>query len=141
VRATERSCPFCGVALALVEPIEEFRLLTRLDRDRMVAVGAVLAAAGIALGCREQVVAVYGAPPNPIEVRSAAPSAQPVPPEAPPVAPEATPPPSASAASSPPPTAKPSATARAPVSPTGAPVAAYGAPPRMSGPELEPKKP
>lgn len=39
--------------------------------------GAVLSAAGIALGCREPVVAVYGAPPAPQESASAVPSGPP----------------------------------------------------------------
>ena len=142
VRITERSCPFCGVALALIEPVQELRLLTRLDRSRMVALGALLSAAGIALGCREQVVAVYGAPPTPVLAPSAAPSAAPPALEVPPApsasaaAPAAPPPSQSSAVLVPVP--KQSAAPKATSAPTGAPAAAYGAPPRMPGPGSDP---
>ena len=51
VRSHERACPFCESALSLSEPIAELRLLSRLDRGRLVTIGAALSAAGIALGC------------------------------------------------------------------------------------------
>jgi hypothetical protein len=101
VRTSERSCPFCRTPLSLREPIEELRLLTRLDRSRLASLGAVLSAAGIALGCREPPVAIYGAPAAPVA-------------------------PSASGAAPPPPSA-PTATPSSAL--TGAPVAVYGAPP------------
>lgn len=84
VRTHERACPFCGGQLAFSEPVEELRLLSRLDRNTMVALGAVLSAAGIALGCREAApIAIYGAPAPPEQMQPA-PSAAP-----PPVAPAA----------------------------------------------------
>lgn len=118
VRVGERGCPFCGAMLALSEPVAELRLLTRLDRSRLVALGALLSAAGIALGCREQkVVAVYGAPPSQVGTSSTAPP---------------TVPPPASTGSALVPKPDP-----APARP-GAPVAVYGAPPRMPEPGSRP---
>jgi len=62
----------------VTEPIEELRLLTRLDRSRLAALGAVLSAAGIVIGCREAPpVAVYGAPASPADAPSAAPAEAP----------------------------------------------------------------
>jgi len=158
VRTHERACPFCGEQLALSEPVEELRLLSRLDRNTMVALGAVLSAAGIALGCREAApVAIYGAPATPEQVQPA-PSAVPPTPSpadsdstalapaastAPPAA--STAPPAASTAPPPPPPAPTHATKpakpRASAQPL-APAAAYGAPPSM-GPRdgLMPMKP
>jgi hypothetical protein len=116
VRIRERSCPFCGATLALSEPLTELRLLTRLDRSRLVALGALLSAAGIALGCREQkVVMVHGAP-----ARSVGSSAS---------SPPSVPPPADTGS------AAPTGTS----GPTGAPVAVYGAPPRMPEPTSGPR--
>lgn len=145
VRRAERHCPFCGVALASGEPrLAELRLLTPLDRSRWVALGAVLSAAGIALGCREPAVAVYGAPPpSPPEAVSASPSVEPpatqpsavgtpsavVEPPAP--SPSVGPAPTANPA----PTAKPAPTQDRRPDPRLAP--AYGAPPRQVLPELD----
>jgi hypothetical protein len=146
VRTHERACPFCGEQLALSEAVEELRLLSRLDRSTMVALGAVLSAAGIALGCREAApVAIYGAPAPPEQVQPV-PSA--APPPAAPTSTDATvlaPAPSTSTSASPAPVttapaptpaptlavkpAKPPASAR-PL----APAAAYGAPPSMGPP-------
>lgn len=118
VRATESRCPFCEAPLALSEPLEEWRLLTRLDRGRMVAFGAMLSAAGIALGCRQEVGPTHGAPP----------------PSPPVVAP--------TSAEPPPPAPTPKQTATPPTeNPPGAPAAAYGAPPAMPGPGSEPSRP
>jgi hypothetical protein len=122
-------------------------LLTRLDRSRMVALGAVLTAAGIIIGCREPTPApVYGGPPpqapEPAAPTTPSPSASTS--LATPAASEAAPPTSASAVPSSPPAPKPQPTAKAkPVNPNpGAPVAAYGAPPKMPGPDgFGPKKP
>ncbi len=137
VRSRERSCPFCGVALALQEVIPELRLLTPLDRGRMAALGAVLSAAGIVLGCREPAVAIYGGPPPPHEA-PAAPSGAPStnePAPMPSAEGEAVPLPSAPASAS----ASPVAPAPTPTQtvkpkpepgPTGAPAPAYGGPPR-----------
>ncbi len=123
VRSSERSCPFCGATLALSEPIKELRLLTRLDRSRMVALGAMLSAAGIALGCHEQqVVAVYGAPPSPVHSSSAAP-------------PTAPPPAGSGSVLAPNPEPVPAPTSSGPI---GAPAAVYGAPPRMPEPGSAP---
>ena len=97
----------------MFEPVEELRLLSRLDRNTMVALGAVLSAAGIALGCREAApVAIYGAPAPPEQVQPA-PSA------------------------APPPEARPAPSAVKPLSPSApplAPAAAYGAPPPLRPP-------
>jgi hypothetical protein len=138
VRANERVCPFCGERVELFESVAELRLLSRLDRNTMVALGAVLSAAGIVLGCREAAapVAIYGAPATPNEVNSvqepaAPPSSasplEPLPPDQPP-------------AEKPP---APPAPSPAPVAPTASaapgfpPAAAYGAPPSM-GPGIAP---
>jgi hypothetical protein len=51
VRCNERSCPFCGVALALFTRAPEYRLKTRLDRNATFSLGAAFAAVGILLGC------------------------------------------------------------------------------------------
>ena len=131
VRSGERSCPFCGVTLALSEPIAELRLLTRLDRSRLVALGALLSGAGMALGCHEQkVVAVYGAPPSPVGTSSSAPPT--------------VPPPAGSgsalvpnAQSAPAPTSQPTAAPTTPRAPIGAPVAVYGAAPPLPEPGSE----
>lgn len=138
VRTTERACPFCGEALTPMVAIEELRLLSRLDRHRMVALGAVLSAAGIALGCREAPVAIYGAPAAaPHEVTSGAPPAPPVL-EPAPSASEPAPPVSASAAphASTAPAPVPAPTHASKPQPTASsrpfpPAAAYGAPPSM----------
>lgn len=148
VRATERSCPFCGVGLEARETIAELRLLTPLDRSRLVALGAVLSAAGIAFGCREPAVAVYGAPPSD-GIVSPAPSTEP--PAALP-APSAAAAPSASVVVEPPPAASSSVLVPAPKpTPTAKPAPtqkrgpdqmlapAYGGPPRDLPPELDPK--
>jgi preprotein translocase subunit SecD len=122
-------------------PIEELRLLSRLDRNTMVALGAVLSAAGIAFGCREAApVAIYGAPAPPEQVQPA-PSAAP-PPAAP--APSDTtvmvPAPSASASVMvPAPSASASVAPSKPPKPRAssqpfAPATAYGVPPRMGPP-------
>lgn len=143
VRTTEQSCPFCGAALTSIggrEPVAELRLLTRLDRGRMVALGAALSAAGIVLGCQQPAVAIYGGPPvpAPTPTPSATPTAPPPqmqPSEPAPATSVAEPAPSASA----PPTPvvvkpKPAPTSK-PTNPIpGAPAAAYGAPPKMPGP-------
>lgn len=135
VRTSERSCPFCGEALALAEPVQELRLLTRLDRSAMVKLGAVLSAAGIVLGCHEPPVAIYGGPPVP---PAPAPSGEPpaVLEPAPPASVAApTPAPSSAASSAPAPSpAKPKSTATAKPAnpPPGAPAAAYGAPPMIN---------
>ncbi|HEX2872194.1 MAG TPA: hypothetical protein VHP33_13075 [Polyangiaceae bacterium] len=132
VRANERVCPFCGERVELFESVAELRLLSRLDRNTMVALGAVLSAAGIVLGCREAVapVAVYGAPatPNQVQEPTAPPGSasplEPLPPDQPPGD-------------------QPPAPSPAPVAPTASaapgfpPAAAYGAPPSM-GPGIAP---
>lgn len=143
VRTTEQMCPFCGVTLMVTfraEPVAELRLLTRLDRGRMVALGAALSAAGIVLGCQQPAVAIYGGPPVPVPTPSVAPSAPPpTQPEAQPTSSVAAPAPSASTAPKSAPTPvvvkpTPAPTAK-PTNPTpGAPAAAYGAPPKMPGP-------
>jgi hypothetical protein len=142
VRTTERACPFCGSvsSLALFEPITELRLVSRLDRSRMVALGALLSAAGIALGCREAPVA--DAPPlPPAETQHEAPAVTAPPPASSVSQPAASP--SASVA----PHAPPAPTHVAPPKPTAsarpfAPAAAYGAPPSMNPlPNIEPRKP
>ena len=119
--------------------------MSRLDRNTMVALGAVLSAAGIALGCREAApVAIYGAPAPPEQVQPA-PSAAP-PHEAPTSTSTTAMAPAPSAATAPAPSAVPSArvplpapTALKPAKPAAsaqpfAPAAAYGAPPRMGPP-------
>jgi len=128
VRASESACPFCGQRLQLSESVAEFRLLSRLDRNTMVALGAVLSAAGIVLGCRETAMAIYGAPPaTPDQVQEpTAPPGSATPGElAPPEEPK--------------PPAAPTASAT-PGVPPGAPAAAYGAPPSM-GPAVAPMPP
>ena len=132
VRTSERACPFCGERLELFEGLSELRLLSRLDRNTMVRLGAVLSAAGIVLGCRETPtpIAIYGAPAPPSEVQeptappgSASPL-EPLPPDAPP----AEKPPSEKPPLAPAPPAAPTASA----APGFPPAAAYGAPPSMS---------
>jgi len=132
------------------DTIAELRLLSPLDRSRLVALGAVLSAAGIALGCREPAVAVYGAPPSD-DLVSPAPSAEPPVTEP---APSAIAAPSASGVVDAPPAASSSALAPAPqptttAKPAPAPTTkrgpdqmlapAYGGPPRDLSPELSPK--
>lgn len=134
VRESERACPFCAAPLGVGPGVAELRLLNRLDRGQLVALGAVLSAAGIALGCREQPVAsVYGAPPTVMETPSAEPSATPAPTSSGTVL-EPSPAPSSSAAAPPPTALKPSP------SPTFTPVPAYGAPPRPT-PDIAPVPP
>jgi hypothetical protein len=138
VRSVERSCPFCGSALALSEPVEELRWLTPLDRLRMASLGAVLSAAGFALGCREPPVVTNPSPVAPVDVAPSTPPSVVAPPApvygAPPHPVVVAPSSSASSRSPSPPKLAP--TTRAPTEPPGAPVAAYGAPPppKLEGP-------
>ncbi len=67
VRCNERTCPFCGVALAFFMRAPEYRLKTRLGRGATFGLGAALSALGFALGCSgDNAMALYGgtcAPP------------------------------------------------------------------------------
>jgi len=47
--------------------VPEYRLKTRLNRAQTLALGAALAAAGVACGNDAQTTAIYGAPCNPPE--------------------------------------------------------------------------
>ena len=129
VRTAERSCPFCGVALEMNEPLEEWRLLTRLDRLGLISLGAVLSAAGIAIGCHEPPTASDGGAPSAVESTTAISSAEP--PVVPPtsalsVPTPATPLPPAPSSSAVGP--KPAVTAKPKSSAPLSAVAAYGAP-------------
>ena len=62
VRAGERACPFCGANVQFFISVPDYRLKTRLRRGQMLAIGATLAAAGVACSSDDQVVAIYGAP-------------------------------------------------------------------------------
>jgi hypothetical protein len=66
VRAGERACPFCGANIDFFMSTPEYRLKTRLNRGQLLALGAALAAIGIACSSDVQTVAAYGAPGEPL---------------------------------------------------------------------------
>jgi len=66
VRCGERACPFCGAKIAFFMRVPDYRLNKRFNRAQMLALGAALAAVGVACGNDDQVVAIYGAPSEPV---------------------------------------------------------------------------